>query len=241
MRYLLIGLTTLTSGSALAHQPTISDGTATSSESALFLEDIDLSRVVYHEATADAQQLWIEFEIAEPQSVFVSLGVPVIDRLAEYRPAFVVLGPGLPAVELPFDVPDGLGGLLFTTDGVPDPVVFDEPFSRTSSWILCEEDIELPEAGTYFIVAFAPSGEEGKLWIAPGDREEFSLADIPELNQILPEVQAFHETAGGSFPCFLFPVLGLMGLLTCCHRVDGPSARSRFEAPHDRARGRATS
>jgi hypothetical protein len=209
----------LAARSALAHQPTISDGSASSSESAIAFDDIQLSRVVYHEVTDTSRQLWLTFDIDEPQSLFITLGVPLIDRLEAYRPAFAVLGPGLPDVDLPFALPDGLGGLLFASGSVSDPEVFDEPFSGTSSWILIEQDVELPEAGTYYIVAYAPSEDNGKLWIAPGVREEFTLGDILELGDILPQVRAFHEAEPGGFPCFLFPVAAVAAVVPLIRRT----------------------
>ena len=196
----------------LAHQPTISNGTANGPDSAIAFEDIQLSRVVYHEITSTASSLWIKFEIDQPQSLWISLGLPLIDRLKGFRPAFVVLGPGLPNVDLPLETPEGLGGVLFETIEVTEPEVFYEPFSRTSSWILREEDVELPEAGTYYIVAFVPTGETGKLWLAPGRREEFSPADIAGLGAVLDDVRRFHETSAAGSPCFLFPLAAVLVL-----------------------------
>jgi hypothetical protein len=201
-----------TQGSA-AHQPTMSDGTAIGPASAIELDDIQLSRVFYHEITEDAPTLWLQFAVDKPQSLFVSLGLPLLDRLEDFRPAVVVLGPGLPEIDLPFEVPEELGGVLFETDEILEPEVFHEPFSRTSSWILREEHVDLLEAGIYFIVAFVPSAETGKLWVAPGDREEFTLADIFELSGVLDDVRAFHEVSGGGFPCFLFPLAAIVMLL----------------------------
>jgi len=207
----LVSMTVLfvSSSIAVAHQPTLSDGSAVDAESAIVFSDIGLSRVVYHEVTNEAPQLWIKFDIPAPQSVYFSLGLPLIDRLADFRPAFAVLGPGLPEVDFPFETPGGLGGLIFETDDGREPEVFHEPFSGTSSWILREEYVDLPEAGTYFVVAYVPSGETGKLWLAPGDREEFGLAEIFEANDLLDEVRSFHELSGSY--CFLFPAtLGLV-------------------------------
>lgn len=191
---------------AAAHQPTLSDGTANSPETAIFFDDIQLSRVVYHEMTPEADQLWITFEITEPQSLRISLGLPLIDRLADYRPAFTVLGPSLPEIELPFEIPAGVGGLLFLSDDVTDPEVFDEPFSQTMSWILREEDVELPAAGRYCIVVYVPSGESGKLWIAPGAREDFSLSELLALGDVLKDVQAFHEVTATGAICGILPL-----------------------------------
>jgi hypothetical protein len=208
---------------AVAHQPTISDGSATTPDAAILFEDIQLSRVVYHEVTPDAEQIWIRFAVDEPQTLRVSLGVPMIERLSDFRPAFAVFGPGYSQVDLAFDVPGNLGGRVFETDGLELPEVFYEPFSQTSSWILREEDVSLPQAGEFFIVAYVPSGETGKLWIAPGVREEFSLGDIAELSEVLPAVQAFHETTGGGFPCFVAPAIALLSVLPIV-RIMGRSA-----------------
>lgn len=191
---------------ALGHDPTISDGTANGPETALHFDDIQVSRVVYHEATEEAQQLWLTFDIDEPQSLVVTLGIPLIDRLAAFRPAVAVLGPGLPDIEVPFEIPQGLGGQLFETDTVRDPEEFHEPFSGTTSWILRREHVDLPEAGTYYLVAYVPSGETGKLWLAPGDREAFTLGLIIELGTVLREIRAFHEVDARRVPCLLFPV-----------------------------------
>jgi hypothetical protein len=217
-----------------AHQPTISDGTATTPEAAIAFNGIQLSRVVYHEMTDEAQQLWLTFDIDTPQSLFITLGLPRIDRLEAYRPAFAVLGPGLPDIDLPFVYPEGVGGLIFLTGDVREPEVFHEPFSGTTSWILREEDVELPQAGTYYIVVYVPSGESGKLWIAPGEQEEFTLGDFIELGGILGQVRAFHEVAPGGFPCFLFPVAAIAGafpMLRLLRRRSSP-ARRPAEAAH---------
>ena len=196
-RFAVTGFLLFITPGALGHQPTMSDGTAISPDTAIELDDIQLSRVFYHEITEDARSLWLTFTVDDAQSLFVSLGLPLLDRLEDFRPAFAVLGPGLPAIELPFAVPEDLGGVLFETDEVTEPEVFYEPFSQTSSWILREEYVDLPEAGDYFIVAFVPSGETGKLWLAPGDREEFTLWDILALSRVLGQVRAFHEVLRG--------------------------------------------
>jgi len=195
-RSLLIGIALLAPGSSsavLAHQPTISDGTAISAEAAIPLDDVQISRVIYHEVTEDAPQVWLTFEVAEPQVLDLSLGVPKIDGLENFRPAYAIFGPGLPAFSGPIDAPQGLGGLFLSTDEVTEPEVFDEPFSCTSSWILDERQVDLPAEVRYYIVAFAPQGELGKLWIAPGIEEVFPLTEIFALMRTTREVRAFHE------------------------------------------------
>ena len=56
-------------------------------------------------------------------------------------------------------------------------------------------------------------GESGKVWIAPGNREEFTLGDILELGGVIGEVQAFHEVMPGGYPCFLIPTASIAAIL----------------------------
>ncbi|HUU82819.1 MAG TPA: hypothetical protein VM243_04870 [Phycisphaerae bacterium] len=230
MRSRLILLTTvlilgLAAEASFAHRPIISRGSAVDAEHALSISNVQVSRVVYHRVTDGTAQLWITFDVERSQRLAVQLGVPFIGRLREYRPSLAVLGPGLPEVELPFEVPEGLGGLLFQTEDVDKPQVFDEPFSTTRSWILEDTTVELPEGGTYYVVAFHPDGENGKLWVATGREEDFSLADIVELPGMLSEVRTFHEVAMGlGIPCILLP----FGALTATCLIVAGKRRARL-------------
>lgn len=196
---------------AFGHQPIVSDGSAVNAASAISLGDVNVSRVVYHEVTADAPRVWMTFQGTTGQLLYVQLGLPAIERLASYRPSVAVLGPGLPAINLPFEIPAGLGGMVLSSSDVTNPTVFDEPFSGTRSWILLEQEIPLPQAGTYYVVAFDPAGQPGKLWVATGREEQFSLDEIGQLSGVLQQVRAFHETSAGA-PCFLLPVAGVVGI-----------------------------
>lgn len=219
---------------AWAHRPTLSDGSARDASTAFYISDVDLSQVVYHEVTAESPQLWLTFHLNEGQSLYFQLGVPVLERLTNYRPALVLVGPGLPQARLPFAVPTGLGAERFPSDQVAEPVEFDEPFSGTSSWILLTETIPITVAARYYLVAYDPAGQSGKLWVTLGQREEFGLGDIAALPGILPQVRQFHEidaTAVG-LPCFLVPVAMVLAALSCRsaswrRRVARPAANRR--------------
>ena len=187
---LLVGL------SVWAHKPLSSDGAYSDADHALWVEEIDVSQVVYYALTHDNQQLWLAFEKEAEQDLFVSLGVPVIDRLKGFRPALLVLGPGLPEIALPFEIPEGFGGLLFETGTVAQPEKFREPFTGTDSWVLLEDTVALPGSGKHYVVAYSPLGEPGKLWVAIGTKEAFGLRDVVELPATIGRVRAFHEVGG---------------------------------------------
>ena len=73
-RFAAIGFVLVVTQGAFAHQPTMSDGTAIGPDSAIELDDIQLSRVIYHEITEDAPSLWLTFQVDEPQSSKICSG-----------------------------------------------------------------------------------------------------------------------------------------------------------------------
>lgn len=205
---------------ASAHVPIFSNGSAVGPESAYDVNEPTVSRVVYHEMTESAGQVWVTFEGQAGTRVPFRLGVPLIDRLADYRPALAVLGPGLGAIALPLAVPDGMGGVKIEADPGTELEVFHEEFTGTESWIVGDLDLMLPETGRYYVVAYVPSGEPGKLWAALGDREVFSADDIASLPETINRVRSFHEVQLATVPCFvpLVGVFGLIGFLAWFHR-----------------------
>lgn len=209
------------SGRALAHQPILSAGTAVSAQHAIQLDDVQISRVVYHEVTSDAPQVWLTFEINQPEELKLQLGVPKIAGLEIYRPAMAIFGPGLPPVAAGPPVPEGLGGIVHDSRDVTEPTVFNEPFSGTSSWIMVETSSSLPAAGRYYVVGYSPRDEAGKLWIALGEKEQFDADALGSLAADISAVRDFHElSTAGALPCFLFPfaLAGLVGMLCVHHR-----------------------
>jgi hypothetical protein len=204
------------SGLSLAHQPILSAGTAVDSQHAIQLDDVQISRVAYHEITAGAPQVWLTFEIREPQELKLQLGVPNISRLESYRPAMAIFGPSLPSEASTLPAPEGLGGIAYDSRDVTEPQEFHEPFSGTSSWIMEETTVFLPAAGRYYVVGYSPGNENGKLWIALGEKEQFDADALGSLAADIAAVRDFHEiSATGALPCFLFPfaLAGFAGIL----------------------------
>ncbi len=177
---------------AAAHKPVSIGEIYPTFDRALWMEDIDVSQVAYSELTEVDHALWLAFDADAGTRLDLSLGVPVIDRLTGYRPSLAVVGPGLPTIELPFEAPPDAGAVVFETAGA-EPRFFHEPFTGTDSWILLEEAIDLPETGTYYVLAWPPDETVGKLWVAIGLREQFGLRDVLSLPKVVRDVRAFHE------------------------------------------------
>lgn len=176
-----------------AHKPLENPAASSDYHGAVLIEDPDVSYVIYHAVTEERPRVWLRLQTEASYQLYVSLGVPVIDRLKEYRPAVAIIGPGLPEASFDFEIPQGTGAVVFESEGVSEPRFFHESFTNTDSWIHIEEWVRLPEEGTYYIVGYHPENIPGKLWIAPGTEEKWGLSDIFKLPGIIRPVQEFHE------------------------------------------------
>ncbi len=180
---------------ALAHRPSFGPGYGSPS-TAYVVEDPTVSIVVYSEITCEAPQLWMSVDAEAGFPLYLQLGVPELPRLKDWRPAIALLAPGLPepTQAYPFDIPEGMGITMFSTEDLSEPGMFFEPFSGTSSWVLVEETVVLPQGGPALIVAWDPGGYTGKLWAATGTIEDFANVDPSNFVLWMEQVNNFHET-----------------------------------------------
>ncbi len=183
----------LLSEQARAHRPIFTEVKATGPDTAILIKDPGISQVVYREISQESPSVWLAFDVPKNFPLFVQIGVPVIDRLKEYRPAMAVVGPGLPQEPTPFALPENSGVKILATHDVAQPRFFHEHFTSTDSWILRSETIVLPEAGRYYLVAYSPDKKPGKLWLALGKKESFGAADLLEFPTWRKRIQEFHE------------------------------------------------
>ncbi|HBU48998.1 MAG TPA: hypothetical protein DEB46_11875 [Myxococcales bacterium] len=192
MHKLVTGLSlVLLSATAWAHKPSYSEGQYRDSASAWTIEDPDVSIVLYHPVECSSQVVWLRYEVPEAREIFVQLGVPKIDRLADYEPnlAFVHSAGETPQ-DVPFTPPEGYGVDALELD--EERQEFFEPFTQTESWILLERKVQVP-AGVGYVAAWHPEGRTGKLWVAVGDVEEFGEQDWADIDSWYYNTRYFHE------------------------------------------------
>ena len=180
---------------AEAHRPIFSDKAATDPNTAILISQPAISQVIYREITNDDKQVWLAFDANEGFGLFIQIGVPVLDRLKEFRPAMLVVGPGLPEDDLPFRLPEGTGAKVFPTDTIEEPRFFHEHFTGTDSWILRSDTVEITKSGRYYVVAYVPSGEKGKLWLSVGQKESFGLGEWAQFAEWKKKIRKFHEVS----------------------------------------------
>ena len=177
----------------LAHRPVFTEDAAASSATAIRLTEPHISQVVYREITEKSSEVWLSFEVPEDFGLYIQIGVPVIDRLEKFRPAMVVIGPGLDREAVPFEIPKDTGAKVFTTSEVAKPRFFNEHFTGTKSWILRTETVPLPKSGRYYLVAYSPDKETGKLWLSIGKKESFKAEHWEQFPTWRKLIRKFHE------------------------------------------------
>jgi len=175
-----------------AHKPIFTSQEGTDSNTAVTIEHPNISQVIYRELSDDTPQLWLAFEAVKDFELFVQIGIPVIEQLKYFRPAFAVLGPDLPSISLPFSKPKILGGKAFTTVNI-EPRFFHEHFTQTDSWILRSENITVPSEGQYYVVVYSPCEIKGKFWISVGKQEKFTQDDWQNMEEWGKKIRKFHE------------------------------------------------
>ena len=176
---LLVVLVVLFCVPAYAHMPAM--GAFDSVASAYEITDPDWSQVVYHDATCDAPRVWMKVQLTKGQKFFIQLGAPQRDELQSHQWMLAVLGPALPKVDVPFEVPGGAGGQVWEGDLPTTAKKFFEPFSQTDSWIVREMVWNAPVDGTYWLVAWEKNRYPSRLWLSVGTVEKFSGVNTGEL------------------------------------------------------------
>lgn len=191
---------------AYAHKPIVIDGEASSAEKPYEINDMDISQVAYHNATEGKLEIWLKFYGEKGKEIKIQLGSPKLDDSKPvYFPAIAILGKNMPPVVVPFSVPNGYGGTVFSTKS-QKPEMFYEKFTGTYSWTFPKIKYILPETGDYYIVGYLQEPREGKFWIAVGEKEKFGIGDFLSVPNTVVQVRNFHE---------VFPVGGILIWLWC--------------------------
>tara|TARA_B100000029_G_C17570074_1_gene956317 strand:- start:622 stop:1347 length:726 start_codon:yes stop_codon:yes gene_type:complete len=206
----LLFILLLTLPTASGHIPYIADPN-TSARNPIEIEDIHLSQVWYFEQETSDSDVWLFFNTETSDELFIQLGVPLLDHLKNYEPKITIYhihienddDPGAPID------PRELENLIWSfhehanyTTNFPkpsdactrgtsreSPCIFHETFTDTYSWILSEDRLPV-EPGRYLIRG--TSEDKGTMWIAVGEREEFSASQLPFLMSRTSSIESLH-------------------------------------------------
>jgi hypothetical protein len=156
---------------AFAHQPFFEDHDFTAT-SPYRVADPTISTAVY--ATLDSAEDidYYVFQGRKGQRILLSMTIPQIAGQENFSPDMALIGPGLPAGELPAGVRAPKAAGVRRLPGLTgEAASFYEPFSRTSYWERQEERVTLPATGAYVVAVSHPQGQLGRYTFVIGDRE----------------------------------------------------------------------
>jgi hypothetical protein len=155
---------------AQAHRP---DLLQTSYE----VEDPTVSWVLAAEFEEGDEVFTLLLDYDEPFGAPFELLIPLRDSLAEHRPAYAIVGPGLPEPSeelralLPYEVPDGEGVFVDWNDD-PERYVYFERVMRRTYWSSGTVAVALG-AGLNQVWIWSPDGTTGAFQFGFGVEENF--------------------------------------------------------------------
>lgn len=196
----------LLSAAAVAEAPwhyqvlTVNRG-GTTVESALPVCSTTQGHVAYHQARPEAPALWLEIDAQEGKAIPLRLGVPMLDRYRQARPAIAILGPDLPPYQgaLPFEVPEGLGVQILSTQLLKSAQYRDN-YTGVISWRFEKMSFTPPTTDSYYAVVFSQpvDGEslpECKFWVTAGEGSSFRFSNFFTLYGNNVRIRSFFEEA----------------------------------------------
>jgi hypothetical protein len=163
---------------AEAHKPIIEARDVTGYDDAIYVPDPGISWAIYGYLDSADDADYYAFDIRSPLNVSAGILVPVNDVYKDFRPSFAIVGPGNNGTAAPpFAVPPGIGVRIF--DMPRDSGTFYEPFGGVEYWQSPTSHVWLDRPGRYYVVVFDRSHARGDYVLVIGERESFSLADLP--------------------------------------------------------------
>jgi len=241
----LLALCALTAASpAAAHVPFLepdrpSDAPAVQRDpfpGAIRLPDAAVSRAVYGTLAPGEAFDAYRLTVSRPSGTPVEMLVPKSGKYRDFRPAFALIGPGLPAAgRAPAFIVERLRtastavslvpGASLRVLVVPDPAAaardgFYEPFSFTSYYRGGATRVDLAPGVTYYLVVYDLAGQRGEYALGIGEAEKFTAGDT--LRSVVAVVRiklglygqgAFHWPAAVILAALLAGLIALVVLL----------------------------
>lgn len=152
----------------------------------LDVADPQISHAIYGTLEGREDEVFVfRLSFEEPFALPFELLVPRRRSLEDHRPAYAVVGPGLPEPSvdelavLPRPLPDGMGAFV-ELDEEPKRLVIFESFTRRAFFSSGPIALAL-EAGDFEIWVFSPEGTAGDFVMGFGVEEDFGEVGCGEL------------------------------------------------------------
>lgn len=169
----------LTAPPVSAHKPVFESAENSGYADAIEIPDPEVSWAVYGYLSSDVDTDYYYFDVKAPIDLYTGILVPEKKVYADFRPSYVIVGPGLPGSHaLPFPIPDGMGAVTGGwSQGAGD--TFYEPFTGISYYRGDRKHTMLTLPGRYYLVVYDPGHRRGDYVLSVGEKEAFGLRDLP--------------------------------------------------------------
>ena len=174
--------------SASAHKLIPTDGSNNDISLALEIPDPIVSWAMYEEL--DNSVLYYKFDAKKGDKLFASIVIPKLDGLEDFSPSLAFIAPSFmmnlitelkvldSTKSFPFSIPNGYDAIVFDYDGAIPSKEFYEPFGQITYWERQEVNFIIPTDATYYLAVYDSKEQYGKLALAIGYVEDFSITDF---------------------------------------------------------------
>jgi hypothetical protein len=178
---------------AIAHVPILAEENDNITK-AMHISDPEKSWAAYGSLAGDEARYY-SFDISEGEQIYLSLFKSADKKESDFRPALLLIGPGLKQDERPARLPplppQALGlNVLNADEKNPGDATY-EPFGPSSIITLAEINITAPQSARYYAIVYCTSSNNrnnsnssnlamniaGHYGLAVGSREEVSFSD----------------------------------------------------------------
>lgn len=183
-------LVALASGAASAHKPIIKERDTRGYSDAVGIPDPTVSWAVYGFIEAPGNVDYYYFDLKEGMNVYTELLVPANPVYEDFRPSYVIIGPGVSGSDaVPFEVHSGTGVLVVDSPAGAREI-FHEPFTGISYYRGIRKHTPLTVPGRYYLAVFDSRHNQGDYVLAVGEKESFSVFDLPGIITAVIRIRA---------------------------------------------------
>jgi hypothetical protein len=143
---------------------------------------------VYEELGNDP--LYYKFDAKKGDKLFANIVIPNLDELEDFSPSLVFIAPSF-SIDLITElkildytnsfhssIPDGYDAIVFDYNSILPSKEFYEPFGQITYWERQEINLIIPVDATYYLAVYDSKERHGKLALAIGYLEDFSVVDF---------------------------------------------------------------
>lgn len=206
--------------SALAHKPLDTSQPATKDQP-IVIREHQSSWVAYNRLTGSEDvDYYLLSAVQKGDLIDTTLLVPVIDRLANFRPVLALLGPGLPiktagltqeTIKDFLKIAPNEGVVVKTSEQTSE--IFFEPFTQTKYWQRQSLQLTTPVSGQYYLAVFDPKENGDKYVLSIGKQENWKVKDIFEFPGVWWRVRMFTEHKRSTYAIVGFLILASLLLV----------------------------